>query len=143
MVVRNGGQQQQPKRLRNSPTGAEVQRQQDEQASSFKGSPVVGYIRSARRGDPQLDEWEAQIRAYCAERGYNLVEVVRDEGVSAVASWRPGLEKIIQGAERRGWVGVIVPARRHFGRNDATIRMSIGRLNGAGTWVRILDSPGW
>jgi hypothetical protein len=42
-------------------------------SKGFVGSPVMGYVRSAKLGDPQLDVWEAEIRAYCAERGYNLV----------------------------------------------------------------------
>lgn len=72
------------------------------------GSPVVGYVRSARRGDPALDEAEAQIRAYCAEQGWNLAKVFREEGVSSVAAWRPQFEEMVRGLERREWVGVVI-----------------------------------
>ncbi len=61
------------------------------ESEGFRGSPVVGDVRSARLGDPQLDEWEAQIRQYAAEMGYNLTAVLRDEGVSAVVVWKPKL----------------------------------------------------
>lgn len=75
------------------------------------GSPVVGYVRSARRSDPALDEAEAQIRAYCAEQGWNLAKVFREEGVSSVAAWRPQFDEMVRGLERREWVGVIIRAR--------------------------------
>ena len=76
------------------------------------GSPVVGYVRSARRGDPALDEAEAQIRAYCAEQGWNLAKVFREEGISSVAAWRPQFEEMVRGLERREWVGVVIVTRR-------------------------------
>lgn len=112
-----------------------MQRQQDEQASSFKGSPVVGYIRSARRGDPQLDEWEAQIRAYCAERGYNLVEVVRDEAVSAVTTWKPGLDRILHGIARKQWVGVLAIDCTHLGSPRTVRRRMIKAIEAANGWL--------
>lgn len=77
------------------------------------GSPVVGYVRSPWLNDPELDVLEAQIRQYAQEHGYNLVKVFREEGISSVAAWRPELEKVIRGLERREWVGVIVPDEGH------------------------------
>ena len=78
------------------------------------GSPVVGYVRSARRGDPALDEAEAQIRAYCTEQGWNLAKVFKEEGVSSVAAWRPQFEEMVRGLERREWVGVILTHQEYL-----------------------------
>jgi hypothetical protein len=71
------------------------------------GSPVVGYVRSPQLNDAELDDLEAEIRQYAREHGYNLVKVFREEGISSVAAWRPELESLIRGLERRDWVGVV------------------------------------
>ena len=81
------------------------------------GSPVVGYVRSARHGDPALDDAEAHIRAYCAEQGWNLAKVFREEGVSSVAAWRPQFEEMVRGLEQRVWVGVVISSSTHFSIN--------------------------
>lgn len=90
------------------------------------GSPVVGYARSPRLNDPELDVFEARIRQYAEEHGYNLVKVFREEGISSVAAWRPELEKLIRGLERHEWVGVIVPDEGHWS-NRRTIAQRIQR----------------
>jgi hypothetical protein len=87
------------------------------------GSPVVGDVRSPRLNDPELDDLEAEIRQYAQEHGYNLVRVFREEGISSVAAWRPELEKLIRGLERREWVGVIVPDGGHWSRKGTVAKI--------------------
>jgi DNA invertase Pin-like site-specific DNA recombinase len=107
----------------------------------FVGSPVVGYIRSAKLGDSQLDVWEAEIRAYCAERGYNLVEVIRDDGVSGVAAWKPGLERLIRDVEDGRLVGVLIPGYAHLESTQNAQKRIIKRMEQAGAWVQCISPP--
>jgi hypothetical protein len=99
------------------------------------GSPIVGYIRSPRLSDPELDVLEAQIREYAREHGYNLVKVFREEGISSVAAWRPELEKLIRGLERREWVGVIVPDEGHWSARLATVDRILKRIEASRGWT--------
>jgi hypothetical protein len=105
------------------------------------GSPVVGYVRSPRLNDPELDVLEAQIQEYAQEHGYNLVKVFREEGISSVAAWRPELEKLIRGLERQDWVGVIVPNERHLTvfRNSSMAGHIRQRIESRG-WI-LLSTP--
>ena len=102
------------------------------------GSPVVGYVRSPRLNDPELDALEAQIREYAREHGYNLVKVFRDEGTSSVAAWRPELEKLMRGLERREWVGVIVPGEGHWSQIPSTARRIRQAIQTAGGWITFI-----
>jgi DNA invertase Pin-like site-specific DNA recombinase len=106
----------------------------------FVGSAVVGYVRSAKVGDPQLDIWEAEIRGYCAARGYNLVEVVRDDGVSGVAVWKPGLERLIRDIESGGLVGVLIPGYSHLESTQSAQRRIMKRMKEAGAWVQCIST---
>jgi hypothetical protein len=98
------------------------------------GSPVAGYVRSPRLNDPELDVLEAQIRRYALEYGYNLAKVFREEGISSVAAWRPELEKLVRGLERREWVGVIVPDEGHWSSKTAVAGRISGRIQLLG-WI--------
>lgn len=99
------------------------------------GSPVVGYVRSARRGDPALDGAEARIRAYCAEQGWNLAKVFREEGVSSVAAWRPQFEEMVRGSERREWVGIVLIDSSHLSNINSTYRRLAARVENIGCWI--------
>jgi hypothetical protein len=103
------------------------------------GSPVVGYVRSARLNDPELDLLEARIRQYAAEHGYNLVKVFREEGISSVAAWRPELEKLIRGLERREWVGAIVLDATHWSSRPTVARRIQERVEQTGFWSVTVD----
>lgn len=103
------------------------------------GSPVVGYVRSARRGDPALDEAEAQIRAYCAEQGWNLAKVFREEGVSSVAAWRPQFEEMVRGLERREWVGVVITAEAFLSSQVGVAKRLRAHIEEHG-WIYVLTN---
>jgi hypothetical protein len=102
------------------------------------GSPVVGYVRSARLNDPELDVLEARIRRYAQEHGYNLVKVFREEGISSVAAWRPELEKLIRGLEQHEWVGAIVPDEGHWSHIKSIAIRIRARLESTGGWLATL-----
>lgn len=102
------------------------------------GSPVVGYVRSARRDDPALDEAEAQIRAYCAEQGWNLAKVFREEGVSSVAAWRPEFEEMVRGLERREWVGVVINAEDDLSAIQSSATRMVARIT-IEAWLHIIE----
>jgi DNA invertase Pin-like site-specific DNA recombinase len=102
------------------------------------GSPVVGYVRSARRGDPALDQAEAKIRAYCAEQGWNLTKVYREEGVSSVAAWRPQFEEMVRGLERREWVGVVLIAEEQLSTRLSIRKKLQTSIITTTAWVRVI-----
>jgi DNA invertase Pin-like site-specific DNA recombinase len=60
---------------------------------------VVGYVRvstddQAREG-VSLGAQQAKLEAYCVVKDWTLVEVIRDEGVSAKSLKRPGLQRLL------------------------------------------------
>lgn len=66
---------------------------------------VVGYIRvstddQAREG-VSLGTQEARIRSFCNAKGWELLDVVRDEGRSAKDLNRPGLQQILSALPKR------------------------------------------
>jgi DNA invertase Pin-like site-specific DNA recombinase len=76
----------------------------------------MGYVRVS--SDEQvtngvsLDAQEEKIRAYCKAKDWDLVEVIRDEGISAKNLKRPGLQSILARIPKRngkrGFDGIIV-----------------------------------
>jgi len=72
---------------------------------------AVAYIRvsteeQAREGF-SLGDQEARIRAYCEARGWTLLRVYRDEGVSAKDLNRPGIQALLHDLKDNG-VGAVV-----------------------------------
>lgn len=118
--------------------GAIVPTREGIKEQGFKGSPVVGYVRSAKLGDPRLIEWEAEIHKYATEHGYNLVEIVRDEGVSGVAAWMPGIELVIRSLENGTRVGVITPSIHHLGVSSSRRARLVRRIKRSGAWIEVL-----
>lgn len=77
---------------------------------------VVGYCRvstdeQASNG-VSLNAQEEKIRAYCKAKDWDLIEVIRDEGISAKNLKRPGLQSILERVpkrnSKRGFDGLIV-----------------------------------
>jgi hypothetical protein len=99
----------------------------DEQ--SYKTSPIVGYVRSARKSDPQLDQLDAQIRRYASERGYNLAAVFREEGVSGVAVHRPVLDTLLLKLDTCHYAGVVVPTLCHLSAQRTLLTRTIARIH--------------
>ena len=72
---------------------------------------AVGYIRVSTQEQAQegmsLAAQEARIKAYCEAKGWNLLRVYRDEGVSGKSLNRPGIQSLISDLEDDG-VDVVV-----------------------------------
>jgi site-specific DNA recombinase len=77
---------------------------------------VIGYVRVSSEEQVahgvSLDAQEEKIRAYCKAKDWDLLDVVRDEGISGKNLNRPGLQSILTKAHkrngRRGFDGLIV-----------------------------------
>lgn len=73
---------------------------------------AVGYIRvstedQAREG-VSLENQESKIKAFAYAKGWDLVEIYADDGKSAKDLNREGIQKVIEGCEKRGFDIVIV-----------------------------------
>ena len=76
-----------------------------------RGLKAVGYIRvstdeQAKDGQ-SLELQESRIRAYCEAKGWELLRVYRDEGVSGKDLNRPGIQSLISDLQDNG-VDVVV-----------------------------------
>jgi site-specific DNA recombinase len=77
---------------------------------------VVGYCRVSTdeqvSNGVSLDAQEEKIRAYCKAKDWDLVEVIRDEGLSAKNLNRAGLQSILSRVSKRngkrGFDGILV-----------------------------------
>ncbi len=68
---------------------------------------AVGYVRVSTEDQVingvSLAAQEERVRAYCTAKGWNVIDVVRDEGESAKSIDRPGLQKILHQKHRNGY----------------------------------------
>jgi site-specific DNA recombinase len=75
---------------------------------------VVGYIRVSTedqaRDGVSLSAQQAKLEAYCVVKDWTLVEMVRDEGLSAKSLKRPGLQHLLAMVQARQ-VDVVVIAK--------------------------------
>lgn len=77
---------------------------------------VMGYVRVSTdeqvSNGVSLDAQEGKIRAYCTAKDWDLLGVIRDEGISAKNLKRPGLQSILEKIHKRngnrGFDGIIV-----------------------------------
>jgi DNA invertase Pin-like site-specific DNA recombinase len=79
-----------------------------------RGLKAVGYIRvsteeQAKEG-VSLDAQGARIKAYCAAKGWTLLRVYRDEGVSGKDLNRPGIKSLLNDLKGNG-VDVVVTVK--------------------------------
>lgn len=83
---------------------------------------VIGYVRVSTdeqvSNGVSLDAQAAKIQAYCMAKDLELVDVVRDEGISAKNLKRPGLQSILEKIHKRN-------GNRDF---DAIIVVKLDRL---------------
>ncbi len=72
---------------------------------------VVGYIRSATDNLEALAVQRSKIDSYCVGRGWELVAVESDNGVSGLRTKRPGLHRLLKRIENPK-IGCIVMSDR-------------------------------
>jgi site-specific DNA recombinase len=56
---------------------------------------VIGYIRVSTTLQ-DAERQRVQIERYCEENGYNLIGVLKDEGISGAIKYRPSYLKLLQ-----------------------------------------------
>ena len=78
---------------------------------SKKAKRAVGYIRVSTGEQAQeglsLAAQEARIKAYCEAKGWDLLRMYRDEGISGKSLKRPGIQSLIRDLKNDG-VDVVV-----------------------------------
>lgn len=102
------------------------------------GNRAVGYVRvsDAMQVDNfSLDAQRAEIGRYCVQRGFELVRIYADEGVSAHGDridHRPGVAKLLEDARTGAFDVVVVPMLDRWARNVGVQREALQRLGAAG-----------
>ena len=74
-----------------------------EEQSSNTNIKSVGYIRvsspkQAKEGE-SLDTQKADIKKYCKKKGWDLIKIYADEGISGASNNRPELLKLLADAQ--------------------------------------------
>jgi site-specific DNA recombinase len=109
---------------------------------------VAGYVRVSTeeqsREGISLDTQRARIRAYCAMRGLELVELVEDPGVSASRPLRAreGGRRLLELLRRRRIAGVVAFKLDRLFRNCADCLANVEVWDRAGVGLHLLDLGG-
>ena len=109
---------------------------------------VVAYVRVSTEEQANegvsLDAQEARIRAYCAMRGLNLVEVIIDAGVSAgkPLSTRDGGKRVLDLVRARKVNAVVALKLDRLFRNCADCLTVIAGWDKAGVALHLVDIGG-
>jgi DNA invertase Pin-like site-specific DNA recombinase len=108
----------------------------------------IGYVRvsteeQAREG-VSLDAQEARLRSYCTAAGLTLVEVIRDEGVSASKplSSRPGGAALLRVVARRQVRHVVVVTLDRAFRNTIDCLTTVNAWDLANVALHLVDHGG-
>jgi DNA invertase Pin-like site-specific DNA recombinase len=108
----------------------------------------IGYCRVSTeeqvRGGVSLDAQEARLRSYCAGAGLTLVEVIRDEGVSASKplSSRPGGAALLRMVARRQVRHVVVVTLDRAFRNTIDCLTTVQAWDLAHVALHLVDHGG-
>ena len=116
--------------------------------TSTKPTAVVAYVRVSTEEQANegvsLDAQEARIRAYCAMRGLNLVEVIIDAGVSAGKPMgsRDGGKRVLDLVRARKVNAVVALKLDRLFRNCADCLTVIAGWDKAGVALHLVDIGG-
>jgi DNA invertase Pin-like site-specific DNA recombinase len=106
---------------------------------------AVGYLRVSTAeqatGGLGLDAQRAAIVAACRQRGYELVEVHRDAGVSSVATDRPGLDAALVDVEAAPGRVLVVAKLDRLARSLSSYAALVDRSRRNGWQLLALDAP--
>jgi site-specific DNA recombinase len=105
---------------------------------------AVGYARLSKDGDKEHYSIEAQrqaIEAYCKARGWDLVKVYVDDGVSGAVhpSERPAMKRMIQDVLADGIQYIVVKRLDRFGRKAGELLSLLDALERKGVAVVSID----
>lgn len=93
---------------------------------------VVGYVRSATDNPAALAKQKSSIEGYCAGRGWDVVAIESDNGVSGLRTGRPGLRRLLKRIENPKIGYIVMRDRSRLSR----------RLTDAIRWERKLNQFG-
>ena len=108
---------------------------------------VLSYLRVSTQDQADfgvsLENQSARIRAYCEYRGYELVEEIRDEGISGGKNKaRSGFMELLDRAEQNGFDAVILYSLERISRDMLTL-LALERLfHEFGVEVETVDDGG-
>lgn len=107
--------------------------------------PVAGYIRVSTDGQAEhgwgLPEQRAKVEEHCRRKGYTLVELAADEGVSGTLAERPGLRRLLALAEAGAIKAVVTPRVDRIGRRTHVIHTALHNLRSCGLRVEFIETP--
>jgi DNA invertase Pin-like site-specific DNA recombinase len=117
-------------------------------ASDITGAKLrlVAYLRvsTARQVDGYgLADQEKQVRAWCRQRGYRLVRIIKDEGKSGTldAAERPGLLDVLKAVKAREADGVVMRDLDRIARTLTVQEAVLAQLWKLGGHAFIVTSP--
>src|SRR6476661_644336 len=91
------------------------------------------YMRVSTKGHGQTTETQAvALREYAANRGFQIVEEYRDEGISGSKDSRPALDRLMQNARARKFDVVIVARFDRFARSVSHLLRALEEFNHVG-----------
>jgi hypothetical protein len=96
-------------------------------------------VRYATTASDNFDKDVANISEFAAQRGYNLLTIVCEMGVTAFDT-KPLLEDLIGHIADGTYLCVITPNLEHLGLPPSLARQTLKRLKDAGARVDVLQS---
>ena len=104
---------------------------------------VIGYIRVSTDEQAEsglgLEAQERKIRAYCELKGWELVEVIRDEGKSGTTLKRPGLRRALREVARSNVDGLVAAKLDRVSRSSVDMALVFEWFRDAGASITLLD----
>lgn len=104
---------------------------------------IIGYCRVSTEEQAEsglgLDAQERRIRAYCELKGVELVDVIRDEGVSGTTLKRPGLRRALRQVAKGQATGLVAAKLDRVSRSSVDMALIFEWFRTAGASITLLD----
>jgi DNA invertase Pin-like site-specific DNA recombinase len=104
---------------------------------------VIGYVRVSTDEQAEsglgLEAQERKIRAFCELKGWELVDVIRDEGKSGTTLKRPGLRRALREVARSNVDGLVAAKLDRVSRSSVDMALVFEWFRDAGASITLLD----
>lgn len=105
---------------------------------------AIGYIRRSAKGEETItyEVQETSIRDYCASRGYTLVDIVKDPGISGL-KWekRKGIQEVLKRVESGEASKVVIWRWSRISRNRLHQAIALDRFEKVGAELESSTEP--
>lgn len=105
---------------------------------------AIGYIRRSAKGEETItyEVQETAIRDYCARRGYNLVDIVIDPGITGLV-WekRKGIQEVLKRVDAGEAAKVVIWRWSRLSRKILHQAMALDRFERAGAELESATEP--